>query len=57
MKVTGGVAKYNNKPVQTISDMLAIAKRVNARLRNSLIEIEKEIQLAQNLLSAANGER
>lgn len=41
-----GIAKFNNKPVQSIEDMLRIANKVNAKLRNSLIEIEKEIQLA-----------
>jgi len=50
MKVASGITKYNNKPVQSISDMLALAKRINARLRNSLIETEKEIQHAQHLL-------
>ncbi len=44
MKVTG--MKFNNKPVQSTNDMLQIAKRVNAKLRNAIIEIEKEIALA-----------
>lgn len=44
-----GVAKFNNKPVQSVEDMLRIAKRVNAKLRNSLVEIEKEIALAINV--------
>ncbi len=38
--------KFNNKPVQSTNDMLQIAKRVNAKLRNAIIEIEKEIALA-----------
>ena len=53
MKCTG-VAKFNNKPVQSVADMLRIAKNVNVKLRNSLIEIEKEIQLAINVADGKN---
>ena len=53
MKATG-VANYNNKPVQSISDMLRIAKKVNAKLRNSLVEIEKEIQHANCLFDSSS---
>lgn len=49
---TAGVANYNNKPVQSVEDMLRIAKKVNAKLRNSLVEIEKEIALANCLFEA-----
>ncbi len=55
MKYNTGVAKYNNKPVQSIADMLGIAKRVNAKLRSSLIEIEKEISLASCLFDSRTG--
>jgi hypothetical protein len=55
MKINTGIAKFNNKPVQTTSDMLAIAKRVNMRLKNSLIEIEKEIAYAQQFSANLKG--
>ena len=44
-----GVAKFNNKPVQSTEDMLRVAKKINMKLKNSLIEIEKEIQRAMEL--------
>ncbi len=49
MKVTG--MKINNKPVQSTNDMLQIAKRVNVKLRNAIVEVEKEIALAMALES------
>lgn len=48
MKYTG-VAKINNVPVQSVADKLRIAKNQTLRLRNSLVEIDKEIQLASGI--------
>ena len=52
MKV-GAVANLNNKPIQTIEDMLRIAKRVNSKLKNELQELEKDIASCQALIENA----
>lgn len=54
----GGMAKMNNKPIQTIDDMLRIAKKVNVKLKNTLHELDKEIENCKHVIeNTEKGER
>ena len=48
-----GNRAQNSKPVQSIEDMIRIAKRVNSKLRSSLTDLEKEIEQIQEEIKAA----
>jgi hypothetical protein len=55
MKVAGA-ANLNSKPIQTIEDMLRIAKKVNSKLKSSLQELEKDIASCQAHIDRAEKE-